>query len=517
MKNKFIIVYFILLFSKISLAQTPDDALRNAWFIPGGNTARSLAIGGAMGSLGGDISAINTNPAGLGFYKTSEVVISPGFIFNNSTSDYRGSNNSGITKNAFALGTSGFVIGGNQQYDGKSYNTFGVTFSQIASFNNRVYYNGDNNLTSYSEQYLEELTRDGADISATSNNYIFGSTLAYFTYLIDSVNDASGNLIGYRSLANPSTGLSQEYNSITSGGIYELALGYANNTNNKLYFGTSLGIPLSLYKNELNYTETDISGNDNNDFGYSKFHQTITSNGIGLNFKLGAIYKPDEYFRLGFAIHIPSFFSYASDKIRADMTTNTEAYAGTVSQTSDDLNGGNPGTNTYTQSSPWRAIFSGSFVFRESSDARLQRGFLTVDVEYVNYQSTRYYANQDVNGNADPLQKQYFDALKQATKDYLKSTFNFRLGAEIKFSPWMVRGGVAYYGSPYEDNFLKANKMMVAGGFGYRDKGIFIDLTYAYSINKDVSFPYRLNDAPNTFANIKNNRGNGLLTVGFKL
>ena len=58
---------------------------------------------------------------------------------------------------------------------------------------------------------------------------------------------------------------------------------------------------------------------------------------------------------------------------------------------------------------------------------------------------------------------------------------------------------------------------MGAAGIGYRDNGIFIDATYAYAVNKDVSFPYRLNDAPNTFATTKNNRGNILLTVGFKL
>ena len=37
-------------------------------------TARYLGMGGAFGALGGDISAMNTNPAGLAIYKSSEVV-----------------------------------------------------------------------------------------------------------------------------------------------------------------------------------------------------------------------------------------------------------------------------------------------------------------------------------------------------------------------------------------------------------------------------------------------------------
>ena len=34
-------------------------------------TARYLGMGGAFGALGGDISAMNTNPAGLAIYKRS--------------------------------------------------------------------------------------------------------------------------------------------------------------------------------------------------------------------------------------------------------------------------------------------------------------------------------------------------------------------------------------------------------------------------------------------------------------
>ena len=53
-------------------AQEPEDGLRLSWFVPSG-TARSNALGGAMGSLGGDLSSNHINPAGLGFYKSSEL------------------------------------------------------------------------------------------------------------------------------------------------------------------------------------------------------------------------------------------------------------------------------------------------------------------------------------------------------------------------------------------------------------------------------------------------------------
>lgn len=57
-------------------AQLPDDALRYSYpFVSG--TARSQAIGGAIGALGGDITAAHINPAGIGLYKTREIVLSP--------------------------------------------------------------------------------------------------------------------------------------------------------------------------------------------------------------------------------------------------------------------------------------------------------------------------------------------------------------------------------------------------------------------------------------------------------
>ena len=34
--------------------------------------------------------------------------------------------------------------------------------------------------------------------------------------------------------------------------------------------------------------------------------------------------------------------------------------------------------------------------------------------------------------------------------------------------------------------------LLLSGGLGYRNKGMFIDLTYVHTISKDVDFSYRL-------------------------
>jgi hypothetical protein len=82
----------------------------------------------------------------------------------------------------------------------------------------------------------------------------------------------------------------------------------------------------------------------------------------------------------------------------------------------------------------------------------------------------------------------------------------------------MARAGFAYYGNPYQDSELKGRKMFISGGFGYRNKGMFVDISYVQRLNKDVNFPYRVSyPRANTYAILKDNGGNILLTLGFKI
>src|SRR3989337_1694043 len=92
-------------------AQEPADALRFSWTVPSG-TERQQAIGGAMASLGGDVTATFVNPAGLAFYRTGDFTFSPSYRFGKNKSTYL--NRKETDKdNSFALGTTGFVIGSN--------------------------------------------------------------------------------------------------------------------------------------------------------------------------------------------------------------------------------------------------------------------------------------------------------------------------------------------------------------------------------------------------------------------
>src|SRR4051812_26928289 len=56
-----------------AFGQNPSEALRYSLLKPGG-TARGLALSGAMGAVGADATAMTINPAGIAFYRRSEIM-----------------------------------------------------------------------------------------------------------------------------------------------------------------------------------------------------------------------------------------------------------------------------------------------------------------------------------------------------------------------------------------------------------------------------------------------------------
>jgi hypothetical protein len=107
MKKCLCMVMLLFMAATTAFAQLPEDILRYSYFRQQG-TARSIAIGGAMGSLGGDISALYVNPAGLGMYKTSEIVLSPGVALNNNKAAFRGTNFN--SNKRIRIGTTGLCL-----------------------------------------------------------------------------------------------------------------------------------------------------------------------------------------------------------------------------------------------------------------------------------------------------------------------------------------------------------------------------------------------------------------------
>ena len=98
------------------------------------------------------------------------------------------------------------------------------------------------------------------------------------------------SLAQWNSLKNGAPFLVNQQKSVrTSGGISEIAIGFAGSRLDKLYIGGSLGVPIVNYQKTSIYTETDASGNNNNNFNYSELKENFSTKGVGLNLKLGVI------------------------------------------------------------------------------------------------------------------------------------------------------------------------------------------------------------------------------------
>lgn len=509
--------YLPLLFLLTSInlfAQNPADVL-NYSFYPQNGTARNLAIGGVMGSLGGDITATYVNPAGLGFYRTGEFVFTPGLNFSNNKNLYREATTK-EKKNAFGLGPIGWVIGNSLRNSPKAAQAFSIVFMQNANYNNYTHYKGLNNYSSFTEMWAEEVAKSGKTIDEIIRDpqYSLSSALGLYTYLVDTfrINNALQVKGLPEFLLDNGQAVLQENSIDTKGGLYELALGYGYTGNEKFYFGGTLGVPIVSYKRTTKYNEKDTSSNTSNGFGYFNYQEDLKTTGIGLNAKFGFIYRPQEYIRLGIAIHTPSLY-FLTDNRSASLEAETENYNKLVKVTSSELTGGLDAKTKYQLLSPWKVLISGSYVFREVENVKKQRGFISADIEYIHHKGSSFYSNVEQPTDED---KAYYKALTKIVRSDYKGAFNFRVGGELKFNVIMARLGFAYYGNPYKDKALKANKTLLSGGLGYRHKGMFIDLTYIHNISKDVSFPYVLEDRANTFASLKQQRGSVVATIGVK-
>jgi len=497
-----------------------------SWNSPSG-TARQQAIGGAMGSLGGEISSIFVNPAGLGLYKTGEIVLSPGFSFLKSKGQFRGTDATADKLSKFNFGTSGFVYGYNNRYGKWTSAAFSIAVNRTANFNSSTLYKGANDYSSFTEPLSNEFfdyytQRRNADPTVSNRRIIddaldeasisLQTKMALYTYLIDV--DTSNGQNKVISRAEQVGIVDQQNKSTSSGGITEIAFGFAGNMDDKLYIGGSLGVPIVNYQRNSMYSESDGTGSNNNNFGSASYHEDYSVKGLGLNVKLGLIFKPADFVRIGLGIHSPTLYGL-KDNVSTKLVTDVEQLFGSgkgVDSVNSEVfyNGQSPEFK-YDLISPWKIMVSGSYVLHEVNDVSKQKGFITADIEYVTHKSSKYSSAEENGDNS------YYNGVNTAIKSVYKNAFNFRVGGELKFKTIMTRLGFALFGRPYQESALKARRMNISGGLGYRNKGIFVDLAYVHSLNRDVNFPYRV-ESPreNTFADLKDNNGNVLLTVGFK-
>ncbi len=105
-------------------------------------TARFKAMGGVNTALGGDISSISGNPAGLGFYGQSDASISLNYLNNENKATYFG-NSVNQTKGKLGLENIGVVIHypthNNTDFGWQNFNV-GLSIDKQNNFNDNLKY-----------------------------------------------------------------------------------------------------------------------------------------------------------------------------------------------------------------------------------------------------------------------------------------------------------------------------------------------------------------------------------------
>ncbi len=458
MKKYFFIIVILTLTSSVANAQTPEDALRYSRVFYSG-TARFNGLSGAFGAVGADFSTLATNPAGIGLYKGSEMTLTLAPIIGYSSSKYNGSE---ATDNRVNLGMGNFGVIFNISPYNKSKSgvlrnvNIGFGFNRQNDFNNRVAINGINTKNSLMQSYANILNDEQTPERYIQDDYPFDIGLAYGTNLVyhDSalnkyVCDARYGGVIQNKLIN------------TYGSMNELDFSVGANFSDKFFVGMTFGVPSINYYESSVYKETRTKDTIPNFISLS-FHNNLQTRGTGINFKLGIIYKPADWVRIGASVHTPTWFPSMRDQWSSSMEstfTNTVWNATQYSQL---------GYFDYRLTTPFRAMGSLAFIIG-------QYGLVSADYEYVNYSQARFNSTSD----------DFKTVNNQIESDY-KSWGNIRVGTEWRLSNFRIRGGFAYFSNPYTGGTNNSERFQASGGFGYRANHFFADVTYVWSkMNQD--------------------------------
>lgn len=436
-------------------AQNELDALRYSQTDVLG-TARYSAMGGAFGALGGDMSSMSVNPAGIGVFTLSTGSVSLGILSAGTDATYLGNLSSDSKLNA-NISNAGFVArfkrrrGEEKQWAWKSFQ-LGVSYNRTANFHRRSSIVGVNTNSSIIDGWVNQLNNDGIAYGDIPTDLVPGAEfsdayMGWGTFLIDTT---PGSVNSYLRNVAPFYGQTQQVRETTKGAMGEVALTFGGNFGNALYIGTTIGIPRLNYELERTYTESDSQDTISNFSSFTK-SDYLKASGNGFNIKFGMIYRPVKWLRLGAAIHSPTWYDI-DEQFTSTLTSNLEGMGQYTISTLD-------GAFGYRLQTPFRAIGSLAFVVGKI-------GLISADYEYVNYALAQLRSR----GYS-------FDTENSNVRNNLNWAGNIRLGTEWRISAFSIRGGFAINGDPYSGKYNFDNTRY-SFGVGYRLKRFFVDMTY---------------------------------------
>ena len=493
--KKYIIISVVscISLSGAALAQTASDALLFSRHYAGG-TARSAGMSGAFGALGGDISVISTNPAGLAIYRGTEFSFTPALNIATTIAEYDDKFKDNDTR--FIFNSLGYVFTRNMHNEkGLISVSFGLAYNRLSDFNGAAYVKK----RAASSSLLDEF-------ALYANLYPNDPDPFYEGLAIDvnAVWEENGEFINDYILEGIyGQPLSRTMN--YRGGIGEYGFSMGLNFNHNLYFGATIGIQELYYRERYDHRESpgfDLLDN-------FRFIQNYTVNGWGVNFKTGIIYRPVPMLRLGASVHTPSHL-WMKEELQTDMETifnnpplendtRTRFVDGTFLEPPE----------KYQLTTPWRYSFSAAAVIGKI-------GMIGADVEYVDHKNTAILPRSDNDFENNEISL------------LLKPVVNVKTGAEIRLGPINLRGGVAFYGNPFDKNQITdetirqtlKNTISYSAGIGFRNRDFYMDAAYTFMKQpRRIYDLYEFEAGGRTWyesAKLQTNYSKALVTFGFR-
>ncbi len=488
MRKSAIILISLLLVPGLLSAQNEVDALRYSQHLYGG-TARSVAMGGAFGALGGDFGGLAINPAGAGVFRSTELTITPTLYHRNTESDFLGRDLKDSRYN-FNLNNLGMVFSFNTGVDeGWVSTSFALGYNRINNFyGNSVMEGVMSSGNSSSSSYLDNFTyfANSTGTFDPENLDEFYEKVAWNTELLwyDTIAHEYWN-----DIQDAGYGQTMRRNLDTQGRIGEYTFAFGANYSHKLYLGASLGIHNVKYEERARHTESDPSDVIPylNSF---TFREVLETNGTGYTFKMGGIFRPVPMLRIGAAFHLPTFYKL------------TDRFYTSAHSTFDEVSDLNDRSRVYDDEyrirTPFKAIGSIGLQFKKI-------GLMSLDYEYIDYSS----ADMD-GGDYD-----FFEENQTIQRIY-KPASNIRAGGEVRLGKGYIRGGYALYGSAFKESEVNrdASYSVYSLGAGLRESSFFIDFAWSLTTHEEMYYLYLLPESLGALQNSKSTRF--LATVGFR-
>jgi hypothetical protein len=453
-----ILTVFVMLLSVKS--QNVDDALRYSQIFYSG-TARFNAMGGAFTALGGDLSSLSLNPAGLGVYRSFEFTITPLMLYNNVSTNFNGTHASDFSYN-FNLNQIGVAANliSKDNTDGLVNLNVGYSYVRTNNFNLNTTINGIGENSSMADYWVRQA-------NGTYFRDLSGSAgIAFDGYAIDTIPGSGGTsyatvFSNYGNNANSTYGQTVKRIIDNQGYSGEHAFSVGANLSNMVYLGATIGVNVLQYIGHYQHIEENI-GINRQDLTSFTYTDHFEASGTGYALKIGAIVKPVDFLRIGLAIHTPVIYRIHEnfyDKITA---VTGDGSANTFSD--------NPLRYSYTLTTPFRLLAGVAVQVKKLA-------LISFDYEFVDYKMARFSnASDDYNYSAE----------NKSIKDILKSASNLRLGAEFRVTKNLyLRGGYGYYGkalAPGQSIEEQPNRNLVYNsvsfGAGFRQQNFFFDLAF---------------------------------------